>query len=307
VAKSRFSFRRKGGRPVRSSYTVLILPHSRSRFRKLHVSRAFVFSTGAALLLLIGAGLYSPHLLLQMRTQSLELEELTARNEHLQQTNERFENRLAAVSERLNRFEDTAGRLATKLGVEDPALSQPAAGGPALDAPSRSDRASVLGEELGALHSRSGRLDDSLEELDRAFQDRARLLAATPGNMPAEGWFSHGFGWRKDPFTGQRQFHRGIDIVNRAGTPIRATADGIVSRATRVSDYGKTLDISHGYGYVTRYAHLSEILVRPGQKVRRGDLVGRMGSTGRSTGPHLHYEVFHDSRRVNPWNYLNLR
>jgi murein DD-endopeptidase MepM/ murein hydrolase activator NlpD len=269
------------------------------------VSRAFVACAGAVVLLLIGAGLYSPHLLLTLRTQSLELEELSARNEHLQQANGQFENRLAAVAERLTQFEQTAGRLADGLGVEDPALAQPAAGGPALDAPSRSDRGSVLAEELGALQSRSNRLDGSLEELDRVFQDRARLLAATPNTMPTQGWFSHGFGWRKDPFTGQRQFHRGIDIVNHTGTPVRATADGIVSRAMRVSDYGKTLDLSHGFGYVTRYAHLSEILVRPGQKVRRGEVIGRIGSTGRSTGPHLHYEVFRDSRRVNPWKYLN--
>jgi len=112
VAKFRFPLRRKGGRPVRSSYTVLILPHSRSRFRKLHVSRAFVACAGAALLLLTGAGLYSPHLLLTLRTQSLELEELSARNEHLQQANAQFENRLAAVAERLTQFEQTAGRLA---------------------------------------------------------------------------------------------------------------------------------------------------------------------------------------------------
>ena len=81
-------------------------------------------------------------------------------------------------------------------------------------------------------------------------------------------------------------------------------ADGVVSRATRKSDYGKVIDISHGYGYVTRYAHLSEVLVRPGQKVRRGEEIGRVGTTGRSTGPHLHYEVFRDGRRVNPWKYL---
>ena len=122
--------------------------------------------------------------------------------------------------------------------------------------------------------------------------------------MPIKGWFSHGYGWRKDPFTGKRQFHRGIDIVNHAGTPIHAPADGVVSRATRVSDYGKTIDLSHGYGYVTRYGHLSELLVRPGQRVKRGEVVGRVGSTGRSTGPHLHYEVFRDGRRGNPWKYL---
>jgi murein DD-endopeptidase MepM/ murein hydrolase activator NlpD len=84
-----------------------------------------------------------------------------------------------------------------------------------------------------------------------------------------------------------------------------ATADGVVSRAVRLADLGKTIDISHGRGYVTRYAHLSEVLVKPGQKVERGQLIGKMGSTGRSTGDHLHYEVFHDRRRVNPWKYFS--
>ena len=125
--------------------------------------------------------------------------------------------------------------------------------------------------------------------------------------MPTEGWFSHGYGWRKDPFTGNRQFHRGMDIVNHAGTSIHAPAEGVVSRALRASDLGKTVDISHGFGSVTRSAHLSEILVRPGQKVQRGEMIGKMGSTGRSTGSHLHYEVFRDGRRVNPWKYLGQR
>ena len=130
------------------------------------------------------------------------------------------------------------------------------------------------------------------------------MLASTPSVMPVEGWLSEGFGWRKDPFTDQRQFHRGIDIVSDTGTTVVAPADGIVSRAVRVPDYGKMIDLSHGFGFVTRYGHLSEILVRPGQRVRRGDPIGRVGSTGRSTGPHLHYEVFRDGRRVNPWKYL---
>jgi murein DD-endopeptidase MepM/ murein hydrolase activator NlpD len=122
--------------------------------------------------------------------------------------------------------------------------------------------------------------------------------------MPVQGWFSDGFGWRKDPRNGERRFHRGIDIVADRGTPILAPADGLVARASRAPDYGKMIDLSHGYGYVTRYGHLSEILVRPGQSVRRGDVIGRVGSTGRSTGPHLHYEVIRDGRRVNPWKYL---
>jgi murein DD-endopeptidase MepM/ murein hydrolase activator NlpD len=122
--------------------------------------------------------------------------------------------------------------------------------------------------------------------------------------MPVEGWFSHGYGWRKDPFTGAREFHRGIDIVAPPGTEVRAPADGFVSRAGRFGDYGRSLDLAHGYGYVTRYAHLQQILVEPGSRVRRGDVIGFVGSSGRSTGPHLHYEVFREGRHVNPWSYL---
>ena len=122
--------------------------------------------------------------------------------------------------------------------------------------------------------------------------------------MPVEGWFSHGYGWRKDPFTRKRVFHRGIDIVAPANTEIHAPAEGVIVKAGRHSNYGKSVDISHGYGLVTRYAHMNKTLVKAGDRVQRGDLIGLVGSTGRSTGPHLHYEVFRDGRRINPWNYL---
>ena len=120
-------------------------------------------------------------------------------------------------------------------------------------------------------------------------------------------WFSHGFGWRKDPFTGRREFHRGIDIVAPVNTGVQASADGVVARSGRSPDLGNVLEIAHGYGYLTRYAHLNEFLVRRGDRVKRGELIGRVGSTGRSTGPHLHYEVFRDGRRVNPWKHLGQR
>jgi murein DD-endopeptidase MepM/ murein hydrolase activator NlpD len=159
--------------------------------------------------------------------------------------------------------------------------------------------------EIHGLQSRTAKLDSSFDQLGEAFRERLGQLAATPNMMPVEGWFSHGFGWRKDPMTGDRDFHRGIDIVAPANTEISAPADGVVSRAGRFPQLGRSLDIAHGYGYVTRYAHMNEILVKPGDRVRRGDTIGLVGSTGRSTGPHLHYEVFRDGRRVNPWKYLD--
>jgi murein DD-endopeptidase MepM/ murein hydrolase activator NlpD len=283
-----------------------VLPHSSSRFRKLHVSRAFVLSVALVAGLALTAGLYSPHLLFKLQTQSTALEQLGRENEQLRERTADFEEALAEIADQLDGFEDRSGKLANALGVEDLPSLQPATGGPG-EAPPTAGLRSILGEELGALQSRADTLDQSLEELDEAFHKRMDRLSSTPNLMPVTGWFSDGFGWRKDPRTGKRQFHRGIDIVADTGTAIVAPADGLVSRATRVADYGKMIDLSHGFGYATRYGHLSEILVRPGQRVRRGEVIGRVGSTGRSTGPHLHYEVFRDGRRVNPWKYLGKR
>jgi murein DD-endopeptidase MepM/ murein hydrolase activator NlpD len=163
----------------------------------------------------------------------------------------------------------------------------------------------LLNEELGALRDRAKGLDTSLQQLDAAWQVRARLLASTPSMMPVEGFFSDGYGWRNDPFTGEREFHKGVDIVASTGTEVRATADGIVTSAGRMAGYGKMIHLSHGYGLGTRYGHLNEILVLPGQRVHRGDVIGKVGSTGRSSGPHLHYEVFKGARQVPPLPYLS--
>jgi murein DD-endopeptidase MepM/ murein hydrolase activator NlpD len=269
----------------------------------MHLSRAFVGSLAAiAVLFLLGVA-FAPHLAFQVRSQRAEITELSQANEELRHQRARFEDALDDVTERLARFEAATGEMASALGVEELPSTRPAAGGPAAGGVPDGGH-TLLGEELGAVRSRTEALEASFEELDRAFARRSRQLASTPNRMPVDGWFSHGYGWRRDPFTGSRQFHRGMDIVADAGTPIVAPADGVVSRALRVSDLGKTLDISHGFGYVSRYAHLSEVLVRPGQRIHRGEIIGRVGSTGRSTGPHLHYEVFRDGRRVNPWKYL---
>ena len=109
---------------------------------------------------------------------------------------------------------------------------------------------------------------------------------------------------KNDPFTGYRQMHHGLDIANHRGTPIIATADGRVSSVGRNSGLGKIVAIDHGYGFRTRYAHLSEIKVKRGQRVKRGDVIGLMGSTGYSTGPHLHYEVIRNGKTVNPIKYI---
>jgi murein DD-endopeptidase MepM/ murein hydrolase activator NlpD len=111
-------------------------------------------------------------------------------------------------------------------------------------------------------------------------------------------------GWRRDPFTGQPEFHSGLDISARVGAPIHAPADGVVSDLGYNAGFGNTIVLSHGYGYLTRYAHMHNFAVTLGQSVRRGDVIGYVGTTGRSTGPHLHYEVLVNNEPVNPRNFI---
>lgn len=141
-------------------------------------------------------------------------------------------------------------------------------------------------------------------ELAAFLQDRRSILAFTPSIWPVRGWVTSGFGYRKSPFTGKRQFHAGLDISTRSGTPVIAPADGVVTFANRDGAYGRLLAINHGNGLVTRYGHLKKFKVKVGQKVTRGQMVALVGSTGRTTGPHVHYEVLLSGIPTNPRNYI---
>ncbi|MEL6917038.1 MAG: M23 family metallopeptidase [Bacteroidota bacterium] len=148
----------------------------------------------------------------------------------------------------------------------------------------------------------------SLDEITKLAEEKEKLLAAIPAVQPINNEdltrMASGFGWRSDPFTKARKMHWGMDFTAPKGIPIYATGDGKVTRADNGSSgYGKHIRIDHGYGYLTLYAHLSKYNVRKGQKVKRGDLIGFVGSTGRSEAPHLHYEVWKDGDRINPINF----
>ena len=162
-------------------------------------------------------------------------------------------------------------------------------------------RIDVLSKEL-AIQSKS--LDDILKLADA----KSDLLAAIPAIQPVRNenlkQMASGFGYRTDPFTKARKMHEGMDFTAKTGTPIYATGDGIVARADNTaSGYGNHIVIRHGFGYETLYAHLSKYKARAGQRVKRGDVIGYVGSTGRSEGPHLHYEVHKDGKVVNPLNF----
>lgn len=152
------------------------------------------------------------------------------------------------------------------------------------------------------IYVQSGSFDE-LRSLAMKQQDKINHIPAVMPINVKDYTMSSGYGYRIDPVYGTSAFHAGLDFAAPTGTPVYATADGVVKAAQRAGGYGKKVDISHGYNYVTRYAHLSKIDVTEGQKVHRGDKIGEVGSTGKSTGPHLHYEVRYKDEPQNPVNY----
>ncbi len=146
---------------------------------------------------------------------------------------------------------------------------------------------------------------NNIEKCKKKFNEKDALTKATPSIWPTFGYMTAGFGERLHPVYGKKEFHRGIDIANHPGTSVYAAAYGRIEFAGWKDGYGYTIIIDHGYGYKTKYAHLKNIYVKVGTYVRRGELIGTIGSTGLTTGPHLHYEVLVTDKPVNPWGYLD--
>jgi murein DD-endopeptidase MepM/ murein hydrolase activator NlpD len=187
------------------------------------------------------------------------------------------------------------------------AVRQRATGGPAA----ASMLSSVLSTSLTSPEDTFGVLRDLLQGLESRLnfvrhdvEQREALANATPSIWPTHGGLTGFFGGRSDPFTGEPGYHQGIDISTEKGQPVYATADGVVESAAYSGDYGNLVVLKHAFGLATRFGHLSAFRVMPGQNVKRGDIIGSVGSTGRSTGAHLHYEILVNERLINPLQLL---
>lgn len=158
--------------------------------------------------------------------------------------------------------------------------------------------------EINEIDQASHNQRNSFSSIFSQLEGKRNLLAATPSIRPLKGWISSRFGYRESPFTGRREFHRGLDIATHAGSPIIAPADGLVTFAGSKGLMGNMVAIEHGFGMVTRYGHVQKLLKKKGERVKRGETIALVGNTGRSTGPHLHYEVRLNGVAVNPMNYF---
>ena len=235
---------------------------------------------------------------------------LASTREGLQQTLDALALRLGQLNAHVVRLDALGSRLTQMAGLSDGEFdfsSTPSLGGP---------------EELifGTDGNQLGGLVQALNLLDLQLGDRGRQLGVIEdlllnrkladevhpeGRPVTTGYISSRFGERNDPFTGRLDFHRGVDFAGREGSDVVAVASGVVTWSGERYDYGEMVEVNHGNGYVTRYAHNAETLVAVGDTVKRGDVIALMGDTGRSTGPHLHFEVLQDGRKVDPLTVIN--
>lgn len=213
---------------------------------------------------------------------------------------------------RLNAFGSRIVKMA-KLDPDEFAFDEsPSLGGAVIDTPSSGDDKNGYGMSAEKLMSAISQLESQLtnqrnrmEGMLTVLQGRILDKEVIPDSMPIKkGYISSKFGFRRDPFSGRKRMHKGIDFAGKIGEEIKAVAGGVVSFAGRNGGYGKSIEIDHGEGLVTRYAHLNKINVKRDQIVNKGELIGELGNTGRSTGPHLHLEVLKNGRQVNPSKYL---
>ncbi|RJP68740.1 MAG: M23 family metallopeptidase [Candidatus Abyssobacteria bacterium SURF_17] len=302
---------------MQKKWSLMIVPNSPGRkVYNLDVSvrtlRTAAIVAASLFILTIIVTLYAGYKWKQDKlSRVLQLEaEISARDAEILQLNKEF----SVLEELEDKLRTIAGLRPRERSKSDPAAG--GQGGPfgerlSGDVPYIPSDGSYLEpavqRSVQDLLNGSLELKDSFAEILDAFERQSARLASIPSLCPVasqDAWISSGFGYRKDPISGRESFHEGCDIVAPRGTPVIAPADGTVLFAGWQEGLGRAVIIEHGYGYQTTYGHNNTLFVKKGDAVKRGDLLAHVGSSGRSTGPHLHYEVHANGRLVNPQKYL---
>ncbi|NWG03512.1 MAG: peptidoglycan DD-metalloendopeptidase family protein [Syntrophaceae bacterium] len=295
-------------------FNILIFGQKTSKTRHLRIHKK-TFKIG---LYLFTFGLLSTIFFfcdyIQVRKKTVELNQLRHETQEQRSKIHFFSSKIEDLEKQLSKLKDFDRKIRIIANLEK---GQDATSLIGMGGPSPSDVRDKLRAEkdekgliqqmrtdIERLRSEAMSREESLSELERLLQAKREVLTHTPSIWPAMGWVTSGFGFRANPFTGLTQMHEGLDISNRVGTPVIAPADGIVSDIGNDVAHGKILVISHGFGMTTRYSHLNKVLVRVGQKVKRNDQIAEVGMTGKTTGPHLHYEVRLNGIPVNPMRYI---
>jgi murein DD-endopeptidase MepM/ murein hydrolase activator NlpD len=289
--------------------SLIVVPHSAAGCRHISISKkAFKFLSSVALVLFLAFIFFAVDYV-SVKSTRVQYRNLQAETLSQKKTIAEYETSLSKLKQIIDNYEHYAQKLNVMAGINVPEPDkEPGVGGKSLENPE--DQGIILPPQqfsspnLKGIGQKAENVETNLSNLMAYFENQAVRLAHTPTIWPTIGWLTSGFQWRNDPFTGKLAFHKGIDVACNIGNPVVATADGIVVQVEYNKESGKTVLISHGGGFTTLYYHLDKYFVKVGQKVKRGDVIGLVGKTGRALGPHLHYEVRINDRAVNPRLYI---
>jgi murein DD-endopeptidase MepM/ murein hydrolase activator NlpD len=298
------------------NYSVIIVSDATSTNKEFAVSSKLIKNAvmGFSFLVVFFGFILFHYLTMTLDKQKMKRLEFDAKDK-LQKMSE-MSSTIEVLNDRLKKMEIYKERIMVATGLTSPlALREVGSGGPDAGLPG--------GDLLGTpalvpgspphkdvlpptanIRDKAQRLEDSLKTVEKYVNQQKLQLSATPAIWPTRGILTGVFGARINPFTGSAEFHKAVDIATQLGNKIIAPADGIVLVAEKRDYYGNLIIIDHGFGYVTRYGHLSGFNVREGQRVKRFDVIGYVGTTGRSSGPHLHYEVRYYDKLLNPLDFI---
>ena len=239
---------------------------------------------------------------------SLQKAEIASARQNAQADIDALTLRIGQMQAQMLRLNALGGRLVSQSDLDQDEFdfnAVPAMGGPGTAVNRQSVPLADFLSMLDQLESEMEDRDQKLSVLESLLMSRSLSERVMPSGRPVEdGWLSSRYGKRNDPFTGKQDFHKGLDFAGKKGSEVIAVGDGVVSWAGKKSGYGQLIEINHGNGYSTRYGHNQSHMVKVGDTVRKGQQIALMGSTGRSTGPHVHFEVLRDGKKVNPSGFI---
>ncbi|MDA8126085.1 MAG: M23 family metallopeptidase [Deltaproteobacteria bacterium] len=296
-------------------YTLLILPKKSSSAKKICLSGALIKGVSIFLTVVLISLMYFSYDYIHIRREQRQLAQLKQQTVEQKKQIEGLMgrvNQFAAKMEELKQFDKKIRVMANMDKSRDKeqwlGIGGPVSAENRLNAQLAADDKALIagvGKQVDRLLAEADSREQSFTDLLVFLKKKQSIMAVTPSVWPVMGWVTSEFGWRLDPFSSEREFHKGLDISTKLGRPIVAPADGIVAEVSYQSDVGQMIRIDHGRGISTLYAHLSKATVKPGTALKRGDRIGNVGNTGRSTGAHLHYAVILNGVLVNPRKYLN--
>ncbi len=295
-------------------FTLMIIPRRKSAVKKLSLSRSLVRGLFIGSVFAVLLTLYVIYDYASIKRDKAELARLRAQTKEQSQQISDLASRVDEFSDRMEEFKQFDKKLRILANYQtgrDKKLPLGIGGSNSDNARIKDLINSDTGNLIAEMHKGVSKLNDdanirekSFTELMSFLREQKSLLASTPSIWPVKGWVTSEFGNRESPFNPGSEFHKGVDIATRMGKEVVAAADGLVIEAVYQSDDGNIVKVDHGRGFATAYAHLSKIAIKQGVRVKRGDLVGYVGDSGRSTGSHLHYAVYINKVPVNPRRYL---